>query len=157
MATNDTLTVSTPSDLEIVMTRVFDAPAALVFEAHSKLEHVRKWWGRGNPLDGELDFRPGGKWRFVEHADGQEYGFRGEYREIVPNEKIVQTFEYEGMPGKICVETLVLTEVAGKTTLTTTSVFDTKEDRDGMLQSGMEDGANESLNHLDALLADLQR
>ena len=151
------LTVTTPSDREIVMTRVFDAPRALVFEAHSKIEHITKWWGRGNPLDCELDFRPGGSWRFVEHApDGESYGFHGEYREIVAPERIVQTFEFEGMPGHVSVETLVFEEQDGKTTLTSTTVFDTVEDRDGMLQSGMETGAKESLDHLAALLATLK-
>src|SRR3954471_20464879 len=122
------LTVTTPSDREIVMTRVFDAPRALVFEAHSKCEHLKKWWGRGNPLDCEIDFRPGGAWRFVEHApDGGDYGFHGEYREIVAPERIVQTFEFDGMPGHVSVETLVLDEQDGKTTLTSTSVFDSVE------------------------------
>lgn len=148
------LTVTTPSDREIVMTRVFDAPRARVFEAHSKCEHIRQWWGRGNPLDCEMDFQPGGKYRFVEHApDGNEYAFRGEYREIVAPERIVQTFEFEGMPGHVLVETLTFTEEGGKTTLTSTSVFDTVEERDGMLSTGMEHGARESLDRLDALLA----
>ena len=152
------LTVSTPSDREIVLTRVFDAPRALVFEAHSRCEHIKRWWGRGNPLDCELDFRPGGRWRFVEHApDGTDHGFRGEYREIVAPERIVQTFEYEGLPGHISLETLVLDEHDGKTTVTITSVFDSVEDRDGMLQSGMETGAAESMDALDALLAQLTR
>jgi uncharacterized protein YndB with AHSA1/START domain len=152
------LTVTTPSDREIVMTRVFDAPRALVFEAHSKIEHIAKWWWRGNPLDCELDFRPGGSWRFVEHApDGESYGFHGEYREIVAPERIVQTFEFEGMPGHVSLETLTFEEHAGKTTLTSTTVFDTVEDRDGMLQSGMETGAKESLDHLAALLDTLKK
>src|SRR5213592_3453630 len=101
------LTVTTPSDREIVLTRVFDAPRALVFEAHSRCEHVRRWWGRGNPLDCEMDFRPGGTYRFVEHAPGEgDFAFRGEYREIVAPERIVQTFEFEGLPGHVSVETL---------------------------------------------------
>lgn len=150
----NSLTVTAPSDREIVMTRVFDAPRALVFEAHSRCEHVKRWWGRGNPLDCELDFRPGGSYRFVEHApDGNQYAFRGEYREIVAPERIVQTFEFEGMPGHISVETLVLEEHDGKTTLTSTSVFASKEDRDGMLEAGMEAGANESMDKLAELLA----
>jgi uncharacterized protein YndB with AHSA1/START domain len=151
--TSGSLTVTTPSDREIVMSRVFDAPRELVFEAHSKCEHLRHWWGRGNPLDCEMDFRPGGTYRFVEHApDGNDYAFRGEYREIVAPERIVYTFEFEGMPGHVCVDTLVLEERDGKTTLTATSVFDTVEERDGMLASGMEEGANESLDHLAELL-----
>jgi uncharacterized protein YndB with AHSA1/START domain len=148
------ITVTTPTDQEIVMSRVFDAPRERVFEAHSRCEHIKRWWGRGNPLDCDVDFRPGGSYRFVEHApDGNDYAFRGEYREIVAPERIVQTFEFEGMPGHVAVETLVMTEEAGKTTLTSTTVFDSKEDRDGMLSSGMEEGANESYDKLDELLA----
>ncbi|MEJ3748013.1 SRPBCC family protein [Actinomycetes bacterium KLBMP 9797] len=148
------LTVTLPSDLEIKMVRVFDAPRELVFEAHAKVEHVKQWWGRGNPLDCEMDFRPGGSYRFVEHADdGQEYAFRGEYREIAPPERIVQTFEFEGMPGHVCVETLELTEEGGKTTVTSVTRFDTKEERDGMVASGMEDGARQSYEALEAYLA----
>ena len=147
------ITVTTPSDHEIVMTRVFDAPRELVFAAHTEPEHVKHWWGRGNPLDVQMDFRVGGSYRFVEHADGEEYAFRGEYREIQAPERLVQTFEFEGMPGHISVETLVLEEHDGKTTLTSTSVFASKEDRDGMLQAGMEAGANESMDKLAELLA----
>ena len=150
------LTVTLPSDLEIKMVRVFDAPRALVFEAHAKCEHVKQWWGRGNPLDCEMDFRPGGTYRFVEHApDGEQYAFRGEFREIQAPERIVQTFEFEGMPGHVCVETLELTEEGGKTTVTSVTRFDTKEDRDGMVASGMEQGARESYDALATYLAKL--
>lgn len=147
--------VSTPSDLEIRMTRIFDAPRELVFAAHSQAEHVRHWWGRGNPLDVEMDFRVGGHYRFVEHAGTERHAFRGEYREIVVPERIVQTFEYEGMPGQIAVETLQLEERDGKTLVTSTTRFDTTQQRDGMLQSGMEAGANESYLALDKYLASL--
>ncbi|QUH00823.1 SRPBCC family protein [Saccharopolyspora erythraea] len=151
--TND-LVVTTPSDLEIRMSRVFDAPRDLVFLAHSKCEHMKRWWGRGNPLDCEMDFRPGGRYRFVEHApDGEDYAFRGEYLEIVEPEKLSYTFEFEGMPGHVCVDTLLFEEHDGKTTLTSTTRFDSVEDRDGMIESGMEEGANESMRALDALLA----
>ena len=152
------LTVTTPSDLEIVLTREFDAPRALVFEALSKPEHLRHWWGQaGSTLTHcEMDFRPGGKWRFVERdKDGQEWGFRGEVREIVPPERIVQTFEWEGLPGHISVETMQLEDLGGRTRLTVTSVFDSVEDRDGMLQSGMEQGAGESYDRLEAYLKTL--
>jgi uncharacterized protein YndB with AHSA1/START domain len=150
------LTVTMPSDLEIRMERVFDAPRELVFEAHSKCEHVKHWWGRGNPLDCEMEFRQGGKWRFVEHApDGESYAFRGEYREILAPERIVWTFEFEGMPGQICVETLQLTEDGGKTTVTSVTRFDTKEARDGMAASGMADGAEQSYAALEAYLTKL--
>ncbi len=146
-----TLTVTTPSDLEIVMTRIFDAPRELVFEAHSSCDHLKHWWGprRYEITVCDLDFRPGGAWRFVQRgADGDEHGFRGEFREIVAPERIVWTFEYEGMPGHVSVETLTLEDVGGKTRLTARSVFGSVEDRDGMLQSGMEDGAAETWDRL---------
>jgi uncharacterized protein YndB with AHSA1/START domain len=153
------MTLALPSDREIVLTRVFDAPRRLVFEAHSKPEHVRRWWGhRGSTLSVcEMDFRPGGAWRFVERqADGREYGFRGVYREIVAPERIVQTFEFEGLPGHVSVETMTLVERDGRTTLTTCSLFETVADRDEMLRSGMEAGAGESLERLAKHVAAMQ-
>ena len=149
------LEVSTPSDREIVMTRVFDAPRDLVFEAHSSCEHMSRWWGprKYEIVSCEIDFRPGGTWRIVHRGpEGEEYAFRGEYREIVRPERIVWTFEFEGMPGKVSVETLTLEEHDGKTTFSGTSVFDSVEDRDGMLESGMESGAVETMDRLDEYL-----
>jgi len=97
----------------------------------------------------EMDVRPGGAWHVVHRdADGDEHGFHGEFREVVPPERLSRTFEYEGMPGHVSLETLTLTEHNGKTTLTMRSLFDSKEDRDGMLESGMEGGANESMERL---------
>ena len=153
---SDTLTLTLPSDREIVMTRIFDAPRELVFEAHSSCEHLTKWWGprRYEIATCEVDFRPGGKWRMVHRGqEGAEFGFRGEYREIVRPERIVWTFEWEGMPGHISVEALTLEDLDGKTRLTTTSVFDSVEDRDGMLKSGMEEGAAETWGRLAEHLA----
>jgi uncharacterized protein YndB with AHSA1/START domain len=150
------LTVTTPSDREIMMTRVFDAPRDLVFEAHTSCEHMANWWGprKYTFASCEIDFREGGSWRIVHRGpEGEEdQGFRGEYREIVPPEKIVWTFEWEGMPGHVTVETLTLEEHDGKTTATAISVYDTVEDRDGMLQSGMEEGAAETYDKLDEYL-----
>jgi len=149
------MTLTIKSDVEIELMRVFDAPRRLVFEACTKPEHVRQWWGlRGSTMVScEMDFRPGGTWRFVvREADGSENAFRGEYREIVPPERVVQTFELEGMPGAVSVETMTLTEDGGKTTLRTTSRFDSIEARDGMLQSGMERGAAETYDRLEELL-----
>jgi uncharacterized protein YndB with AHSA1/START domain len=149
------LKVTTPSDREIAMTRVFDAPRELVFAAHSSCEHLRRWWGpRGYEIVAcEVDFRPGGAWRIVHRGpNGEEYAFRGEYREIVRPERIVWTFEFEGMPGNVSVETMTLEEHDGKTTFTSTSVFDTAEQRDGMLESGMEAGAAETMDRLDEYL-----
>jgi uncharacterized protein YndB with AHSA1/START domain len=145
------LSVTLPSDREIVMTRVFEAPRRLVFKALTNCEHLKHWWGprRYTVASCEMDFRPGGAYRIVQRgADGAEFGFRGSYREIVPPERIVQTFEFEGMPGHVSVETLTLVEQEGKTIYTVTSVFDSVEDRDGMLQSGMEEGANETMDRL---------
>jgi uncharacterized protein YndB with AHSA1/START domain len=151
----NTLSVTTPSDREIVMTRVFDAPRDLVFEAHTSCEHMSHWWGprKYEVASCEIDFRPGGAWRIVHRGpEGEGPGFRGEFREIVPPERIVWTFEWEGMPGHVSVDTLTLEERDGKTTLTARSVFDTVEDRDGMLQSGMEEGAAETYDRLDEYL-----
>jgi uncharacterized protein YndB with AHSA1/START domain len=155
---NSALKITTPSDLEIVMTRDFDAPRELVFEAHTKCEHLEQWWGprKYTLAVCEMDFRPGGKYRFVHRGpDGvEEHGFRGEYREIVPPEKIVWTFEWEGMPGHVSVDTLTLEDLAGgRTKLTARSLFDSVDDRDGMLQSGMEEGASETWDRLAELVA----
>jgi uncharacterized protein YndB with AHSA1/START domain len=155
------LTVTTPSDREIVMTRVFDAPRDLVFEAHTSCEHMSRWWGPRRYEIGscEIDFRPGGKWRVVHRSiDGGEgeHGFHGEFREIVRPERIVWTFEYEGMPGHVSLDTVTFEEHDGKTTLTARSVFDSVQDRDGMLKSGMESGAAETYERLDEYLAELR-
>ncbi|MFI7520061.1 SRPBCC family protein [Micromonospora globbae] len=150
------LVIDLPSDREITLTRTFDAPRELVFAAHSEAEHLTHWWGRGNPLDVEIDFRVGGRYRFVEHTkDGNSYAFRGEFREIVVPERIVQTFEFEGMPGHVVEETLVFTERDGRTVVTGTSRFDTTQERDGMLDSGMTQGAAESYAALERYLATL--
>ncbi|RSM68256.1 polyketide cyclase [Actinoplanes sp. ATCC 53533] len=148
----NTISVSTPSPTELVMSRTFDAPRALVFAAHTEAEHLRHWWGRGNPLEVAIDFRVGGTWRFVETADGKQHAFRGEFREIAAPETFTWTFEYEPMAGHIAVEKFVFTEEDGRTTVTGTTQFDTQQERDGMLQSGMEQGANQSYAALDAYL-----
>jgi uncharacterized protein YndB with AHSA1/START domain len=157
---SSTLTVTLPSDREIVLSRVLDAPRDLVYEAMSKPEHLTHWWGpRGYSMSlCEMDLRPGGAWRMV-HRDpqGNEFGFRGEFREIMAPERLVRTFEFEGMPGHIAVETLVLEEHDGRTTVTVTSLFDSVEDRNGMLQSGMEKGASESYDRLAEYLQTLAR
>lgn len=141
------------------MTRIFDAPRDLVFEAHTSCEHLTNWWGprKYEFASCDVDFREGGKWRMVHRGpDGDEHAFRGEYREIVPPERIVWTFEYEGFPSQISVETLTLEEHDGKTTLTATSVYDTVEQRDGMLQSGMTEGATETFERLDEYIETLK-
>jgi uncharacterized protein YndB with AHSA1/START domain len=149
------LKVTTPSDREIVMTRVFDAPRDLVFEAHTSCEHMSNWWGprKYDVASCDVDFRPGGAWRVVHKGpEGEIHGFRGEFREILRPERIVWTFEYEGMPGHVSVDTVTFQERDGKTTLVVTSVFDNLQDRDGMLQSGMEEGAAETWDRLEEYL-----
>ena len=153
------LEITLPSDTEMIMTRTFDAPRTVVFDAHTNREHIRHWWGpRGYDVKScEIDLRPGGAWRFVQKGpDGTEHGFRGEFREVVRPERFTWTFEYEGAPGHVSLETIALEERDGKTYLTSTSRFDSKEDRDGMLASGMESGANETYDRLDEYLAQNQ-
>lgn len=152
------LTVTPRGDREIVMSRQFNAPRELVFEAHSSCEHLSHWWGprRYEIASCELDFRPGGAWRIVHRgADGEEFGFRGKFREIVPPERITWTFEWDGLPGHVSVETVTFEERDGVTTLTSTAVFSSREDRDGMLESGMEQGAAESMDRLEEYLETL--
>jgi uncharacterized protein YndB with AHSA1/START domain len=153
------LTISTPSDLEIVMTRQFDAPRDLVFEAHTSCEHMSKWWGprRYEVTDCDIDFRPGGAWRMVHRGpDGQEFGFHGEFRDIVRPDRITWTFEFEGMPGHVSVDTVTFEEHDGVTTLTATSTFSSIEDRDGMLNSGMTEGATQTWERLEEYLETLR-
>jgi len=146
-------------NLEFVMTREFNAPRRLVFEAHSSCEHLKHWWGPRTyeVTFCEVDFRPGGRWR-IAHAgpDGKEHGFRGEYREITAPETIVQTFEYEGDPGNVLIETLTLVEQDGKTLLTARSLAPSAAVRDAMVGSGMEEGARETYDRLAEYLATLR-
>ena len=149
--------VTTPSDRTIRCERIFDAPRDRVWKAYTDPKLVAQWWGRGNKLDIEhMDMKRGGRWRFVEHADGQSNGFEGKYREVTPPERIVQTFEWDGMPGHVIVETAEFTDLGdGRTRMISTSLFHTNEERDGMLNSGMEGGMNDSFAALDRLLAKL--
>ena len=148
--------LSTPSDREIVSERVFDAPRDLVFAAYTDPELIPRWWGpRGTTtIVEEMDVRPGGEWRFLlRDAGGEESAFRGTYREVTPPERIVQTFEWAGMPGHVIVETATFEDLGARTKVTGTSLFHTPEERDGMLSSGMERGLGESHDRLDELLA----
>jgi uncharacterized protein YndB with AHSA1/START domain len=150
-------TITTPTDREIHIERVFDAPRDLVFSTYTDPELIAEWWG---PRDGEtivdhMDVRPGGSWRFVARSDAGETAFRGTYREVSPPERIVQTFEWEGMPGHVAVETATFEDLGDRTRVVTTSLFHTTEERDGMLASGMERGLNETYARLDELLARL--
>ncbi|MFC9896617.1 SRPBCC family protein [Nocardia sp. NPDC127579] len=148
-------TVTTTGDRDIHIERVFDAPLARVWAAYTRVEQLSQWWGRGNRLDIERwEFRKGGHWRFVEHSDGEQHGFEGRFREIVPEERIVQSFEWDGMPAHVAIDTATFVDLGdGRTKVITDSIFHTAEERDGMVQSGMEGGLNESYRALDRLLA----
>ena len=149
-------TVTTPSDREIHVKREFDAPRDRVFAAYTDPKLVPEWWGpRGTTTVVDvMDVRAGGSWRFVSRgADGREDAFRGTYREVAPPDRIVQTFEWEGMPGHVSVETAVFEDLGDRTRVVTTTTFHTTEERDGMLGSGMEKGMNETYQRLDELLA----
>jgi uncharacterized protein YndB with AHSA1/START domain len=151
-------TITTPTDREIHVERVFDAPRDRVFAVYTDPELIPEWWGpRGTTtIVDRMDVRPGGSWRFVgRDSEGGEAAFRGTYREITPPERIVQTFEWEGMPGHVSVETAVFEDLGDQTRVTTSSIFHTTEERDGMLNSGMEGGLNDTYARLDELLAKL--
>ena len=149
-------TLTTPTDREIRVERVFDAPRDRVFAVYTDPELIPEWWGPyGTTARVErMDARTGGDWRFVvRNEDGSETAFRGTYREVTPPERIVQTFEWEGMPGYVSLETATFEDLGDKTKVTTVSVFFTPEERDGMLQSGMEGGMSETFARLDEVLA----
>ena len=144
-----------PGKQEIVITRIFDAPREKVFKASMDPKLIPQWWGpkRFTTKVDKMDVRPGGVWRFVHRdAEGNEYAFHGVYHEIVPNERVVDTFEFEGMPGHVSLETMTLEEQDGRTLLTTRSVFQSVEDRDGMVGSDMEEGVAETMDRLAALV-----
>jgi uncharacterized protein YndB with AHSA1/START domain len=149
--------ITTPGDRDVRIERIFNAPRDRVWQAMTDPKLVAQWWGRGNKLVIEkLEVERGGHWRFVEHSDHGIHGFEGRYAEVNPPERVVQTFEWDGMPGHVALETMTLEDLGdGRTRLVTTSLFMTAEDRDGMLQSGMEGGLNQSYEALDRVLAKL--
>jgi uncharacterized protein YndB with AHSA1/START domain len=156
MKNTGSLKVTTPTDREIVLTRVFDAPRHLVWDAFTKPELLKRWFG---PRDWslvvcEVDLKVGGGFRFVLRGpDGRDMGMRGTYREIVPGERSVHTESFDDFPGGDSTVTTVLTEKAGTTTLTATVLYPSREVRDAVIQSGMEHGAAESYDKLAELLA----
>jgi uncharacterized protein YndB with AHSA1/START domain len=161
IASDNKFKVTLPSDRELEMTRMLDAPRELVFKTMLDPDLVARWWGprRYTTIVDKMDVRVGGKWRFANRAaDGTEFWFNGEYREIAPPEKIVQTFEFEPMAGHVSVDTLTLEDTGdGRTLVRVRSVFASKEDRDAVLSSGMESGANETYDRLAEILAERQR
>jgi uncharacterized protein YndB with AHSA1/START domain len=147
--------VTTPTEREIHVVREFDAPRDRVFAAYTDPALVPEWWGPRctTTVVDEMDVRAGGSWRFVSRdQDGAETAFRGTYREVTAPERIVQTFEWEGMPGHVSVETAEFEDLGDRTRIRTTTIFHTTEERDGMLGSGMERGMNETYARLDELL-----
>lgn len=162
MARTHRLTVTLPSDREIKLVRSFDAPRALVWKAMTTPDLLRQWWGpHGTTVAAcDMDLRPGGSWRLVvRFADGSEHPFKGVYREIDPGERLVQTWVYDLPPFNQyeSIETMTLEERDGCTTLTTMVLHQSKEARDGHVQSGMEGGASQTFERLDAVLASLPR
>jgi uncharacterized protein YndB with AHSA1/START domain len=149
--------IAEPGKKEIIATRIFDASPELVFQAMTDPSLVPQWWGPRcltTEVD-QMDVRPGGLWRFINRElDGYEYAFHGVYHRVAPSEQLVYTLEFEGMPGHVLLETITFEELEGKTKLTDQSVFQSVEDRDGMLMSGMEGGVLETLDRLAELLAE---
>ena len=154
-STHETQIIADPDVPLVRIIREFDAPPEKVFRAHTDPELVVQWQGP-NGMEARIDHfdcRTGGSWRYVHTQDGEEYGFHGCFHEVRPNEVIVQTFTYEGMPDGVALERLVLTDLGnGRTRLTATSLVDSFEGRDAFLASGMETGVREGYQRLDALL-----
>jgi uncharacterized protein YndB with AHSA1/START domain len=151
-------TVTLPSDREILITRQFDAPAALVFEAWTTPEHVKRWWGFDTSewLVCEIDLRVGGTWRYVtREAGGFEVGFHGEYREVAAPHRLVSTEVYEGFPDGEALDTMILDERDGVTTMTVNVLHSSQEHRDAHISSGMEGGLQISMNRLEDLVGQL--
>ena len=157
-----TATVTLPADEQILITREFDAPKHLVYKALTTPDLVKRWWNakRGEVTSAEIDLRVGGTWRYVMVTeDGTEVGFHGEYREIVPNERIVSTEVYEGAPGGNeggTLNTVTLTEADGRTTLTVLVHAPSKEIRDAIIDSGMEAGMQDAYDLLEEVAVSLR-
>lgn len=151
--------IAEPGKHEIVMTREFNAPRELVFKAFTDPALVARWWGlktNTTAID-VMEARPGGRWRYVERGpNGEEFAFHGVFHAVVAPERIVQTFEYEGMPGHVVLETATFEDLGGRTRIVNQSVFQSVEARDGMVASGMEWGTEQGYQQLDELLAESQ-
>jgi len=152
----ETEIVVEPGRQDIVMTRVFDAPRGAVFRALTDPDLLTRWWGPGEfeTVVDHMDARPGGSWRMRHRSGrGEEYAFHGVFHDVAAPERMVQTFEFEGAPGHVSLETAVLEEVGGgRTRYVATSVFPSTAERDAMVGSGMEEGARESMDRLAALV-----
>jgi uncharacterized protein YndB with AHSA1/START domain len=159
VASSGTATVTLPTDEQILITREFDAPKHLVYRAYTTPELVRRWWSarRGEVTTCEIDLRVGGGWRYVMvTGDGYEVAFHGEYREIVPNERIVSTEVYEAVPDAEALDTVTFAEADGRTTLTILVQHASKEHRDAHIASGMEAGLQDALDLLEQVAISLR-
>jgi uncharacterized protein YndB with AHSA1/START domain len=148
-----------PAGTQILITREFNAPRHLVYKAWTTPELIKRWWSghRGEVTIAEVDLRPGGTWRYVMTANGGfEVAFHGEYREIVPDQRIVSTEIYESLPEAEAASTLRLTESGGRTTLTLLVRHTSQAHRDGHINSGMEDGLQEAMDHLEQVAISLR-
>jgi len=144
-----------PGKQDVTVTRIFDAPRELVFKACTDPNLISKWWGPRNLTTTieRLEGKTGGSWRFIQRdAEGHEFGFHGVYHEIKRPERTVETFEFEGMPGHVSMNIATLEDVGGKTRLTVHSIFQSVEDRDGMVNSGMQRGMEEGYDRLEELV-----
>jgi uncharacterized protein YndB with AHSA1/START domain len=159
---NQTKITAEPGKQEIFITREFDAPRELVFRAVMDPKLIPQWWGPRylSTLVDKMDGRPGGQWRFINRdSEGREFAFHGVYHEVLAPERVIDTFEFEGLPetGHVTLETMKLEELpGGRTKLTTQSVFQSVIDRDATLQAGMEEGIKDTYNRLEELLAKMK-
>jgi uncharacterized protein YndB with AHSA1/START domain len=159
MTSSGSAKVTLPTDTQILITREFDAPKHLVYKAWTTPELVKRWWNakRGEVTIADIDLRVGGTWRWVMVTDeGFEVAFHGEYRELVPNERIVTTEVYEGMPDAAALNTLTFTEEDGRTTITLLVDHASKEHRDGHINSGMEAGMQDAMDLLEQVAISLR-
>ncbi|MFW6090554.1 MAG: SRPBCC family protein [Actinomycetota bacterium] len=155
---NETDIIIEPGRQDIVITRLFDAPRDVVFNAITDPALIPAWWGpRSATVEVDvMEAKPGGRWRFVHRDDtGAGHGFHGVYHDVVAPERIVQTFEFEGAPGHVVLETLTLEDVDGRTRYTAQAVHQSVESRDAAVRSGMETGARETVERLAELVAKL--
>ena len=165
VTSSGTAVVTLPTDTQILITREFDAPKHLVYKAYTTPELIKRWWSgnQGEVTIAEVDLRVGGKWRYALTSDGFEVAFHGEYREIVPNERLVLTEIYEGVPDAEALpeadaplNIVTFTEVDGRTTLTLLVQTTSKELRDTIINSGMEVGMQEGMDHLEQVAISLR-
>ena len=164
VASSGTATVTLPTDEQILITRDFDAPRHLVYKAWTTPELVKRWWNakRGEVTVCEIDLRVGGTWRYVMVSDGMEVAFHGEYREIVPDERIVSTETFEGVPEGVSEEdattlnTATFSEAGGRTTLTILVQAPNKVSRDAIIDSGMEAGMQDAMDLLEEVAISLR-